>query len=79
MKNLYYRCYVIHEDILSICYTIIGPRPDRSELNQRSSLMEAMHWVDRQAEKQTTAKWAERDSTRQQNSGHSRPSQPALL
>jgi hypothetical protein len=79
MMNLYYRCYVIHEDIPSICYTIVGRRPHRSELNQSSSLMEAMHWVDQEVANQAAAEWVERDSTRQRHTGHSRLSQPAML
>ena len=79
MMNLYYRCYVIHEDIPSLCYTIIGRRPHRAELSHSSSLMEAMHWVDRRVAKQAAAKWVERDSARQKNTGRGRPSQPAML
>ena len=77
MLNLYYRCYVIHEDIRSLCYTIIDRRPQRSELSRSSSLMEAMHWVDRHVVKQAAAKWVERDSTRQKH--NDRTSQPAML
>ena len=79
MMNLYYRCYVIHEDIPSLCYTIIGRRPYRSELSSSSSLMEAMHWVDRRVAKESAAKWIERNSGQPKHSGPTRPSQPAML
>ena len=75
MINLYYRCYVIHEDIPSLCYTIIGRRPHRSELSRSSSLMEAMHWVDRRAAKEAVAKCFERDSTRPKHLAAAPPSQ----
>ncbi len=44
--NTYYRGYVIHEDIRSICYTIYGRRPHRVELAARSTALAAMRWVD---------------------------------
>ena len=79
MMNLYYRCYVIHEDIPSLCYTISDRRPHRSELGRSGSLMEAMHWVDGHISRQAATKWVERHSTLQQHTGHGRPSQPAML
>ena len=44
--NLYYRGYVIHEDVPSICYTIYDRRPDRVELATVGTSREAMKWVD---------------------------------
>lgn len=44
--NLFYRGYVIHQDIPSICYTIFGRRPVRVELAACGTSREAMHWVD---------------------------------
>lgn len=31
--NIYYRGYLIHEDIRGICYTVYGRRPLRMELS----------------------------------------------
>ena len=45
-KNIFYRGYVIHEDIPAICYTIYDCRPDRVELSSVSSAREAMQWID---------------------------------
>jgi hypothetical protein len=78
MLNLYYRCHVIHEDIPSLCYTIIGRRPERSELCRSSSLMDAMHWVDRQVASQAAPKWVERNPTWQKPT-YDRASQPTML
>jgi hypothetical protein len=44
--NIYYRGYVIHEDIRRIHYTIYGTRPHRTELASAGSSREAMKWVD---------------------------------
>ena len=44
--NLFYRGYVIHQDIPSICYTIFGRRPARVELAACGTSREAMRWVD---------------------------------
>lgn len=44
--NIYYRGYVIHEDVPSICYTIYDRRPDRIELATAGTSREAMKWVD---------------------------------
>ena len=46
--NLYYRGYMIHEDIRAICYTIYGRRPQRSAMTTADNCTAAMHWVDRQ-------------------------------
>ncbi len=47
MINLYYRGYVIHEDIPSVCYTIFGRRPHRTEVGSSVTPKDAMGWVDR--------------------------------
>jgi hypothetical protein len=44
--NLFYRGYVIHQDIPSICYTIFSRRPERVELAACGTSREAMRWVD---------------------------------
>ena len=44
--NIYYRGYVIHEDVPKICYTIYDRRPDRVELATAGTSREAMKWVD---------------------------------
>ena len=64
--NIFYRGYVIHEDIRAICYTIYGRRPGRQELDARGTAMEAMQWVDRDLEAEARTGW-------------SRPAQVALL
>ncbi|MCH7605814.1 MAG: hypothetical protein IH962_01550 [Chloroflexi bacterium] len=45
--TLYYRGYIIHQDIRSICYTVYGRRPQRTELMACDTPLKAMHWVDR--------------------------------
>jgi len=45
-KNIYYRGYVIHEDIPAICYTVYDCRLDRVELTSATTAMEAMQWID---------------------------------
>ena len=44
--NVYYRGFVIHEDVPKICYTIYDRRPDRVELATVGTSREAMKWVD---------------------------------
>lgn len=44
--NIYYRGYVIHEDIRAICYTIYDRRPARQELMTVGNSRAAMRWVD---------------------------------
>ena len=46
--NIFYRGYVIHEAIRSICYTIYSRRPMRQELDMCGTAREAMEWVDRE-------------------------------
>jgi len=48
MMNLFYRGYVIHEDIRELCYVIYDRRPNRTELVIAGDYGEAMTWVDRQ-------------------------------
>ena len=64
--NIFYRGYVIHEDIRAICYTIYGRRPGRQELDARGTSTEAMQWVDRDLAAEARTVW-------------SRPAQLALL
>ena len=77
MTNLYYRGYVIKEEISAICYTIFGCRPDRKEITSRGSALEAMRWVDRDVAR----KWAElfpsRDSAHRVGGAVSAPTQQA--
>jgi hypothetical protein len=53
--NLFYRGYVIHQDIPSICYTIFSRRPERVELAACGTSREAMQWVDLHAMRWETA------------------------
>ena len=46
--NIFYRGYLIHEEIRAICCTVFGRRPVRRELASCDSTMAAMRWVDRQ-------------------------------
>jgi len=45
--NTFYRGFLIREDIKSICYTILGMRPDRPELATVGTYTEAMELLDR--------------------------------
>jgi len=44
--KIYYRGYVIDEEIPSISYSVHGRRPERQELTARSTSREAMEWID---------------------------------
>ena len=44
--KIYYRGYVIHEEIRSISYSVYGERPKRAELTAKSTSREAMEWID---------------------------------
>ncbi len=44
--RIYYRGYVIDEEIRSISYSVYGQRPKRSELIAKSTSREAMEWID---------------------------------
>ena len=63
--NLFYRGYVIHEDIRSICYTIFGCRPHRIELGSSLTAKKAMRWVDRHVSRQTATNWTNQQANRQ--------------
>lgn len=45
--NTFYRGFLIREDIRSICYTILGMRPDRPGLVTVGTYTEAMELLDR--------------------------------
>ena len=55
--NIFYRGYLIHEDIRTICYSIYGRRPDRRELDAKGTAMEAMHWVDKDLALSSKTRW----------------------
>ena len=44
--RIYYRGYVIDEEIPSISYSVHGRRPERPELTASSTSREAMEWID---------------------------------
>ncbi len=44
--RIYYRGYVIDEEIRSISYSVHGQRPERHELPGRSTAPEGMEWID---------------------------------
>lgn len=44
--RIYYRGYVIDEEIRSISYSVYGRRPERPELTAKSTSREAMVWID---------------------------------
>jgi hypothetical protein len=44
--RIYYRGYVIDEEIRSISYSVYGQRPERPELTARSTSRKAMEWID---------------------------------
>ena len=79
MMNLYYRGYVIHEDIRSICYTTYGCRPHRIEMGSSGTAKEAMRLVDRDIARRATARWLDRDTGRRRGQLPSDATQPALL
>ena len=62
MMNLFYRGYVIHEDIPSICYTVYGAKPRRAEMGSSGTVLEAMRWVDRDLARWATERWVRRDA-----------------
>jgi len=79
MLNLFYRGYVIREDIRSICYTIYGTKPHRAELRSRSTALEAMKWVDRDLARMATVPRVHRSAAHPSNKNSSSLAQPALL
>jgi hypothetical protein len=44
--RIYYRGYVIDEEIPSISYSVYGRRPKRPELTAKSTTRQAMEWID---------------------------------
>ena len=79
MINLYYRGYVIHQDIPSICYTIFGRRPHRMELGSRWTAREGMRWVDQHLARWVAAQWRDTDAAPRTRQGQTRSAQPAML
>ena len=49
--RIYYRGYVVNEEIRSISYSVYGQRPERPELTARSTSREAMEWIDNNVER----------------------------
>ena len=70
MMNLYYRGYVIHEEIRSICYTVFGSRPNRIELGSSGTALEAMRRVDRHLAQREVPRWVHRDAARRNGNGN---------
>ena len=44
--RIYYRGYVIDEEIPAISYSVYGRRPERPELTAMSTTRQAMEWID---------------------------------
>jgi hypothetical protein len=44
--RIFYRGYVIDEEIPSISYSVRGRRPERPELTAKSTTRQAMEWID---------------------------------
>ncbi len=51
--KIFYRGYVIDEEIRSISYSVYGPRPERPELAAKSTSREAMQWIDSNVKRET--------------------------
>ena len=79
MMNLFYRGYVIHEDIPSICYTIFSCRPERKELGSSLTAKEAMRSVDRHVGRRAAANWINRHACSKTSKGTHRATQHAML
>lgn len=79
MMNLYYRGYVIHEEIRTICYIVFGRRPHRLELASSGTAKEAMRWVDGRVARKKAAQWVDRHAARAKCKVPVSMSQPALL
>ncbi len=52
--RIYYRGYVIDEEIPSIIYSVYGRRPERPELTARSTSRQAMEWIDEDVKRKAT-------------------------
>lgn len=50
--RIYYRGYIIDEEIPSISYSVCGRRPERLELTAKSTTREAMEWIDRDVKRE---------------------------
>ena len=44
--KIYYRGYVIDEEIRSHCYTVYGRRPERPEMTTQVDAQRSMKWID---------------------------------
>ncbi len=44
--RIFYRGYVINEEIPSISYSVHGRRPERPELTAKGTTRQAMEWID---------------------------------
>ena len=51
--KIFYRGYIIDEEIRSISYSVYGQRPERSELTVKSTSREAMKWIDGEVRRNT--------------------------
>ena len=51
--RIYYRGYIIDEEIRSISNSVYGKRPERPELTARSTPREAMEWIDNDVKQDT--------------------------
>jgi len=52
--KIFYRGYLIDEEIRSISYSVYGRRPERHELITRSTSREAMEWIDCNVKREAT-------------------------
>ena len=52
--KIFYRGYLIDEEIRSISYSVYGRRPERHELTARSTSREAMEWIDGNVKREAT-------------------------
>ncbi len=50
--RIYYRGYVIDEEIPAISYSVHGRRPERPELTAKSTTRQAMEWIDGDVKRQ---------------------------
>lgn len=51
--KIYYRGYVIDEEIRSISYAVYGPRPVRVEVSAQPDARAAMQWIDQDVTRQS--------------------------
>ena len=50
--RIYYRGYVINEEIPSIVYSVYGRRPERAEVSAKSTSRQAMEWIDQDVKRE---------------------------